>query len=122
MNSILNHVYNNNIDNINNTIYINTIVYTVVFINVNNDVERSVKNMKANILLTEALTEIQNLNAGENFLVKDLFKGYLWNRIPINERLRLGMLFLNEIEKDASIGVVKVSKTGSGQQKYTKIK
>lgn len=35
-----------------------------------------------NELLEEAIKETENLNAGEVFLVKDLFKGYVWNRIP----------------------------------------
>lgn len=35
-----------------------------------------------NELLEEAIKETENLNEGEVFLVKDLFKGYVWNRIP----------------------------------------
>lgn len=35
-----------------------------------------------NELLEEAIRETENLNDGEVFLVKDLFKGYVWNRIP----------------------------------------
>ena len=34
-----------------------------------------------NMLLEEALIETENLKEGEIFLVKDLFNGYLWNRI-----------------------------------------
>lgn len=33
-----------------------------------------------NELLEEAIRETENLNDGEVFLVKDLFKGYVWNR------------------------------------------
>lgn len=43
-----------------------------------------------NELLEEAITETESLNEGEVFLVKDLFKGYVWNRIPRKDRLRLG--------------------------------
>lgn len=31
--------------------------------------------------------------------MKDLFKGYEWNRIPRNDRLLLGTLFLNYVNK-----------------------
>lgn len=48
-----------------------------------------------NELLEEAIKETENLNEGEVFLVKDLFKGYVWNRIPRKDRLLLGTLFLN---------------------------
>lgn len=40
-----------------------------------------------NELLEEAIRETENLNDGEVFLVKDLFKGYVWNRIPRKDRL-----------------------------------
>ena len=48
-----------------------------------------------NKLLDEAIKETENLHEGEVFLVKDLFKGYVWNRIPRKDRLLLGTLFLN---------------------------
>ena len=35
-----------------------------------------------NKLLDEAIQETDNLNEGEVFLVKDLYKGYFGNRIP----------------------------------------
>lgn len=35
-----------------------------------------------NELLELALKETENLNDGEVFLVKELFKRYEWNRIP----------------------------------------
>jgi hypothetical protein len=42
-----------------------------------------------NILLEKAVKEVSSLKSGEVFLVKDLFKGYEWNRIPRNNRLLL---------------------------------
>ena len=71
----------------------------------------------ANNLLQSALNEIAHLHSGEDFIVRDLFKGYEWNRIPIGERLLLGTLFLNESNQKGS-KVVAVQKTTSGQQKY----
>lgn len=72
-----------------------------------------------NELLEEALRETENLNEGEVFLVKDLFKGYVWNRIPRNNRLLLGTLFLNWVNKtDCNLNAIE--KTSSNQQKYKK--
>lgn len=70
-----------------------------------------------NALLENALAEAKNLKAGESFLVKDLFKGYLWNRIPRGERLLLGSLFLSHVSMhDCQIKVT--YKGASGQQRY----
>jgi hypothetical protein len=65
-----------------------------------------------NELLEEAIRETENLNDGEVFLVKDLFKGYVWNRIPRKDRLLLGTLFLNHLKA--------IEKTSSNQQRYKK--
>lgn len=73
-----------------------------------------------NVLLEEAIKETDNLNAGEVFLVKDLFKGYVWNRIPRKDRLLLGTLFLNQVRKMDG-GLKAIEKTSSNQQRYEKI-
>lgn len=80
---------------------------------------RRVSMVNVNQLLEDAIIEISELKNGEIFLVKDLFKGYLWNRIPRKDRLLLGTLFLNWTNQNRDI-VVPVSKTSSGQQKYKK--
>ena len=54
-----------------------------------------------NELLELALKETGNLNDGEVFLVKELFKGYEWNQIPRKDRLLLGTLFLNHVNTNA---------------------
>lgn len=75
--------------------------------------------LDVNDLLAEAVKETENLEEGELFLVKDLFKGYLWNRIPLNRRFLLGILFLNYVNK--TNGCLKaMEKTTSKQQKYKK--
>ena len=72
-----------------------------------------------NELLEEAISENENLNDGEVFLVKDLFKGYVWNRIPRKDRLLLGTLFLNWVNKtDGNLKAIE--KTSSNQQRYEK--
>lgn len=42
------------------------------------------------LLMKKALNELTNLQSGE-FLFKDLFKGYEWNRLDRNIRLKLGL-------------------------------
>ncbi|PKL12628.1 MAG: hypothetical protein CVV52_09260 [Spirochaetae bacterium HGW-Spirochaetae-8] len=68
-------------------------------------------------LLKAAVGEAKNLQEGEVFLVKDLFKGYVWNRIPRGDRLLLGSLFLSYVgSHDCHIRVAE--KGVSGQQRY----
>ncbi len=76
--------------------------------------------MDVNKLLDYAVLEAVKINKEEIFLVKDLFKGYEWNRIPRKNRLLLGTLFLNYITKEER-GIVPIEKTSSGQQKYKRL-
>lgn len=52
-----------------------------------------------NKLLDIAKAELSNFLPGEVFLVRNLFKGYEWNRISYSDRLLLGTLFLNYIKQ-----------------------
>lgn len=76
--------------------------------------------LDVNVLLEEAVKESENINDGEVFLVKDLFKGYIWNRIPLRDRLLLGTLFLNYVHK-INGSLQAIEKTSSNQQRYRKI-
>ena len=73
----------------------------------------------SNELLEMAISEVNNLKPGEEFLLKDLFVGYRWNRIDRSTRLLLGTLFLNHV-KTKDIGVIPLEKASSGQQKYAR--
>lgn len=73
-----------------------------------------------NKLLDFVIAETENLLNGEIFLVKDLFKGYEWNRVPHNDRLLLGTLFLNYVNKTRG-NIQAIEKTSSGQQRYKRI-
>ena len=75
--------------------------------------------LNANELLEISKEELINLNSEEIFLVRDLFKGYEWNRLSRSNRLLLGTLFINYI-KSTDIGIVPIEKTSSGQQRYKK--
>jgi len=73
-----------------------------------------------NKLLKQAIAETEFLMPSEEFLVKDLFKGYEWNRIPFKNRLLLGTLFLNHVSSQ-NCNIKVIEKTSSNQQKYRKI-
>jgi hypothetical protein len=76
--------------------------------------------LNVNELLEEAIKETDNLIDDEVFLVKDLFKGYVWNRIQRKDRLLLGTLFLNHVNK-VNGSIKAIEKTSSNQQKYKKM-
>ena len=71
-----------------------------------------------NSLLQIAIKETEKLEGGETFLVKDLFKGYLWNRIPRGTRLLLGSLFLSYAMNTSGSQITVIDKGVSGQQRY----
>ena len=73
-----------------------------------------------NKLLDDAINETRNLENGEVFLVKDLFMGYVWKRIPHGDRLLLGILFLKHVNKTTG-SIQKINKTSSKQQRYMKV-
>lgn len=75
--------------------------------------------MDVNILLSNSIKEMELIEEGEVFLVKDLFKGYICNRIPRKNRLLLVMLSLNHINK-LDIGIKAIEKISSGQQRCKK--
>ena len=70
-----------------------------------------------NSLLETTIKETDSLYDGEIFLLRDLFKGYEWNRISRSTRLLLGTLFLNKITSE-NLEIEASAKTSSGQQKY----
>ena len=56
------------------------------------------------LLMKKALIELTNLQSGE-FLLKDLFKGYEWNRLDRNISLKLCILFLNVINTNYYLNI-----------------
>ena len=77
--------------------------------------------MIAHEMLDQAVIELGNLEDGTTFIVKDLFKGHLWNAQDKKERLTLGTLFLNFAKQNR--GKIEVlDKNSSGQQEYKLVK
>lgn len=77
--------------------------------------------MEAQEMLNLAIEEIDELEVGEIFLVKELFLGYRWNRTKKAERLTLGTLFKNYATQNPE-KIKILDKTSSHQQKYKIIK
>ncbi|MBD5517918.1 MAG: single-stranded DNA-binding protein [Lachnospiraceae bacterium] len=73
--------------------------------------------MTAQEMLEQAIIELGNLNDGEVFIVKDLFKGHIWNAQDRAERLTLGTLFMNYVRQNQD-KLQALSKNSSGQQEY----
>jgi len=74
--------------------------------------------IELNELLLRAEKETEHINEGEIFLLKDLFKGYEWNRVSLKNQLIFAFLFF---VNSTSGSIVAFEKTSSKQQKYKKI-
>lgn len=72
--------------------------------------------------LNKAIKEIPYLNSNEEFLIRDLFKGYEWNRLEIGDRRQLGSIFQNSVKNGELKGLVVMGKKStSNQQIYIKL-
>lgn len=72
-------------------------------------------------LITYSQTEIQNLLVDEEFMIRDLFLGYEWNRIDVGNRTRLGSSFFAFAQGAGATQVLPLGKTPQNQQRYRKI-
>ena len=78
-----------------------------------------------NELLKYCIREIEYLDVEEIFTVKDLFKGYEWNRLSVGERRNIGYLFKNYIYENKDLNIVHVTKKQNvkeSKMQYKKIK
>ena len=55
--------------------------------------------MTAQEMLDQAIIELGNLKDGDVFIVKDLFKGHLWNNKNKSERLTQGTLLMKFVNQ-----------------------
>lgn len=60
------------------------------------------------------------VQCGENFRVKDLFRGVEWSRIPKGLRTKLGAMFFAFVNGEAKNKYEPVGKTPQNQQIYSK--
>lgn len=77
------------------------------------------ENTSVNELLDESKRLLLNVPSGTVFLVRDLFRGYEWNAIPVRNRIRLGNLFVIYAEGEgAALVEICAEKSRQNQQKY----
>ena len=74
-------------------------------------------------IIEQMKAHINNLNVNEEFLIRDLFYGYKWNRLDKNIRIQLGQIFLNQVNNNLhpQVKPKKMEKKGNNQQKYIKV-
>ena len=75
-----------------------------------------------NEYLAQAISEVNNLNEGEEFLVRDLFKGYTGNRMTVGTKLSLDKLFLNEVNTNKNLKISVLGKNSLHQPIFKKLK
>lgn len=67
-----------------------------------------------------AILSARDVDSGEVFIVRDLFRGFEWNRIPKGLRIKLGSMFYAYAQEAASSEFQILDKTPQNQQKYRK--
>lgn len=63
--------------------------------------------MSPNDLFDYAKQEMDLLGTGEEFALKDLFKGYVWKRIKQGDKSTVGTLFLSYINERDDVDVIR---------------
>lgn len=71
-----------------------------------------------NNLFDIAVKATEDLTPNEEFIVKDLFRGFEWNRIPKGNRTKLGSQFFSYVNSDKCENVIPLDKTAQNQQRY----
>lgn len=73
-----------------------------------------------NELLDFAKESTKDVVTGEIFIVKDLFRGFEWNRIARGNRTKLGSMYLSYSKNGGINEIEALDKTPQNQQKYIK--
>lgn len=73
-------------------------------------------------LMNHAKNEVQHVSSTDrDWIVRDLFKGYEWNRIKVGNRTKLGSMFFSYATNEGSAIIQTLGKTPQNQQQYRKI-
>lgn len=67
-----------------------------------------------------AKASVNEVDSGEKFIVKDLFRGFEWNRIGKGNRTKLGAMFFAYAKDQGTQYIDVLSKTPQNQQIYMK--
>ncbi len=80
------------------------------------------KDTKLDMLLEYAIEVVdQDLNSGEIFTVRDLFRGFEWKRLAVGPRIKLGSMFYAWAQSDDGSSIVEIKeKNKQNQQQYQK--
>ena len=78
------------------------------------------KNTTLQDLLDIAIHTLPDVASGETFIVKDLFRGFEWSRIPVGNRSKLGAMFYAYCNGEGAQVLDSLGKTAQNQQIYRK--
>lgn len=76
--------------------------------------------MELKDILIYLFEESKKLKPGEEFIIRDLYKGYEWNRIDRALRLNIGKAFMFKVDEFPEYGIEKINKNKANQQLYRK--
>lgn len=79
------------------------------------------ENKTIDELLKSAIATLPELRRDEIFTVKELFRAFEWNRIPVGNRTRLGIKFFAYVKDTDNSTVKSLDKTKQNQQRYIKL-
>ena len=72
-------------------------------------------------LFEMAVKTLDDVVAGEIFIVKELFRGFEWNRIAKGNRTKLGSMMYAYARGDGAGVLEPMDKTPQNQQRYRKL-
>lgn len=74
-----------------------------------------------NELFELAKASTGDVDTGEVYIVKDLFRGFEWNRIAKGNRTKLGAMYFAYAQNEGDDSIETLGKTPQNQQKYKKL-
>lgn len=72
-------------------------------------------------LFYQLINELDNLLVNDEFMISDMFKGFVWKKVSKADRLWLGRQFLNKVKNNEVKNIKIMEKTSSNKQMYKKI-
>ena len=72
-------------------------------------------------LFYQLINELDNLLVNDEFMISDMFKGFVWMKVSKADRLWLGREFLNKVKNNEVKNIKIMEKTSSNKQMYKKI-
>lgn len=72
-------------------------------------------------LFNHAVQSLADVQPGEQFIVRDLFRGFEWKRIARGDRTKLGSMFFAYIGSKGQNMATPLGKTAQNQQIYQRI-